>query len=467
MIDLHSDQWATPEDFDRWRDLIVKLYMEDNRGLKEVKDMMANEHGFHATMKMYKYRLAKWNIHKYKKQGKDSKMGTKASSTSAQKGRPPRLIVVRPFEYEKPTRPSSIVARPLGLRGRPGNIVAKRQMQTPSSQRLSTPEVLRLPEEVIQLSFRLGTGLIDLGLWNSRTEMENPESNKWWGRMILSSQFFDLKKYKQAFETLNTEFDRFASLLEHPDPGLLQGAYLAVLQLDPQVARRFLEFAAEMAAIKLPALHPLRILLSRLNQTDMQELRHYAHQILESYLAALETKLGPSNSGVLVLYENLYDTLDFLSHEKGLHFVDPGAIHQRQLFQIQKLEALGLIPEAQSARIALAFAFWRHGSWEDAEQINDGVLEWLQTHPKEQHSKKLDLWDSLYLRFRCKTKIGTMEDVTRVGREYIDTLERDVGPHNKRVIAAIGHLQEYYKDSGYLKEAEELESAMEEPPETV
>ncbi|KAI0136158.1 Clr5 domain-containing protein [Xylariales sp. AK1849] len=468
MINEQPDHWATPEDFEQWRSTITRLYMEEGRGLKDVMDVMEHDHGFFATMKMYKYRLARWNLHKYNKKDKNAPTSREDTSVHTQRRQP--VIVATTADYAKAVDSGITLihsGRIRGKRGKPSSTtkMARLQVRFSVQHRLSTPETFRLPEEVIQLSQQLGSGLIDLGFWTGKGTFGNPESNRWWGRVILSTQFLDLGKYKKAFNILNSSFDHFALLLDNPDPGLLQGAYLVVLQLDTQLAQRFLTFAAEMAAIKLPAKHPLRILLLKLKGVGTQQLRQYAHQILESYLAGLETQLGPSNSGVLLLYENLYDTLDFLSHERRMNFVDSQTIQGRQRRQIERLESLGQIAEAQSARLALSYTYWRHESWEEAEKTNDSVLEWLQAHPKDQHSKEIDLWDSLYLRFRCKEKIGTFEDVKRVGEEYINVMRLEAGPEKNRTIAATGHLQKYYKDRGYLKEAEELEMAIEAPSE--
>lgn len=409
-------------------------------------------------MKMYKHRLGRWDVRKYKKKDKVSAGFDKESCTTIQIEGGELTIIASTAEGKEFNSGNSSI-KVTGARGRRG-ILTVAQKSRMSTRWLSTPDVFRMPEEVIQLSQQLGSGLIDKGLWISNDNLDNPESNRWWGRTILVSQFFEMGNYKQAFDTLNMSFDTFTVLLNDPDPGLLQGAYLVVLQLEPEIGQRFLSFAAEMAAIKLPPKHPLRILLRKLRDAGIMQLRQYAHRILETYLYRLERQLGSSNAGVLLLYENLYDTLDFLSHEKGMNFVNSRTIQERQQSQIQRLEASGLIAEAQSARLALAFTYHRHGLWEEGEQANDNVLEWLQTHPREQHSKKLDLWDSHYLRFQLKMSAGTVEDVTRVGMEYIKVIREEVGPQNKRTIAAINRLQQYYTENGYTKEAEALERDM-------
>jgi hypothetical protein len=49
IVQPQRQQWATPEDFEKWQSTIIKLYIEEDRGLKEVSEIMDKEHGFQAT----------------------------------------------------------------------------------------------------------------------------------------------------------------------------------------------------------------------------------------------------------------------------------------------------------------------------------------------------------------------------------------------------------------------------------
>ena len=45
----NGPRWATSEDWDKYRDVIISLYMESNKTLKEVTQYMVTQHHFHAT----------------------------------------------------------------------------------------------------------------------------------------------------------------------------------------------------------------------------------------------------------------------------------------------------------------------------------------------------------------------------------------------------------------------------------
>ncbi|KAI4597865.1 hypothetical protein KJ359_004142 [Pestalotiopsis sp. 9143b] len=459
-------RWATEGDFEKWRPKITRLYMVEGRVLRDVMKIMEEKHDFHATAKMYKQRILKWGLRKYKKKpdgpskSEDQQVIVFQSQRQGSSGASSRTVSSGTEVGDMDVTELSTLHRDQD-RARTVATGKRLHVNAAVSQRLSSPDVFTLPEEVILLSRHFGAGLLDQGHWGE-FKGHNPESNKWWGRTILATQFLDIGKYKQAFNTLNQSFEQFSLLLDNPDPGLIQCAYLIALQLDDhQLGQKFLSFASEMASIKLPARHPLRIVLSKLRSAGTQQLRRHVLQILEVYIEALENRLGPSHSCVLVLYENMYDTLDFLSTERSMNFVETQTIQARQWGQIERLDAAGQVAEAQSARLALAFTYWRQDMFVEAETINDKVLEWLTTHDKSEYAKELDLWDSYHMRFRCKEKMGTKEEVTRVGREYINALIQGKGWENKRTAVAIGWLQKYYKVHGHMEEANELEKEVE------
>lgn len=44
-----SKRYATPEDWPKFQDVIVRLYVEENKTLEEVRQYMEDEHDFTAT----------------------------------------------------------------------------------------------------------------------------------------------------------------------------------------------------------------------------------------------------------------------------------------------------------------------------------------------------------------------------------------------------------------------------------
>jgi hypothetical protein len=68
MAPLPAKAWASPGDWALMRSHITRLYVEEGRKLEEVMAIMATEYGHRGTLKMYKARIAKWGLRKYKKE---------------------------------------------------------------------------------------------------------------------------------------------------------------------------------------------------------------------------------------------------------------------------------------------------------------------------------------------------------------------------------------------------------------
>ncbi|KAI0100117.1 hypothetical protein GGR51DRAFT_379897 [Nemania sp. FL0031] len=59
-----SKRYATPDDWPKFQDVIVRLYVDENKTLEDVKQYMEEKHDFIATISMYKRQLASWNAFK-------------------------------------------------------------------------------------------------------------------------------------------------------------------------------------------------------------------------------------------------------------------------------------------------------------------------------------------------------------------------------------------------------------------
>ena len=64
MIPL-SQKVPTSEEWDFYRSTIIRLYRDEERALKDVMQIMRTRYHFNATIKMYKDRLAAWDVRKY------------------------------------------------------------------------------------------------------------------------------------------------------------------------------------------------------------------------------------------------------------------------------------------------------------------------------------------------------------------------------------------------------------------
>ncbi|RYO78917.1 hypothetical protein DL764_010072 [Monosporascus ibericus] len=63
-VSLPLNKPATSEDWERLRDVVTRLYIEEDKTVGEVKRYMERHHNFFATIATYKKKLGSWNAFK-------------------------------------------------------------------------------------------------------------------------------------------------------------------------------------------------------------------------------------------------------------------------------------------------------------------------------------------------------------------------------------------------------------------
>ncbi|EPE06574.1 hypothetical protein F503_02702 [Ophiostoma piceae UAMH 11346] len=61
---MSATSWANSNEWDKYREIITDLYRDRGLHLKKVQSFMAKEYNFHASERMYKTRISKWNLDK-------------------------------------------------------------------------------------------------------------------------------------------------------------------------------------------------------------------------------------------------------------------------------------------------------------------------------------------------------------------------------------------------------------------
>ncbi|KAK4233936.1 hypothetical protein C8A03DRAFT_19079 [Achaetomium macrosporum] len=105
---------TTPADWESKKQIIRELYMDQNKILNEVIEIMITKHKFKATARMYKGQFAKWKWYKYNKSG--SHGAGKPTKSRTMKRRSARARAQRPFDLidmPEPIRTQSRQAVPL------------------------------------------------------------------------------------------------------------------------------------------------------------------------------------------------------------------------------------------------------------------------------------------------------------------------------------------------------------------
>ncbi|KAI1091162.1 Clr5 domain-containing protein [Rostrohypoxylon terebratum] len=147
--------YAIPSEWEAHKDTIKKLYLEQNKTLKQVEQTMARDHKFHATIGMYKKRIKAWGFDKKLKEHEVVELlRQKAERDSAGKasvffirGRQVDFERIRRYVESKP----NLLSKLEGVyEKRPSGIVVCRT-PSPVPIALSSPPDVRKLEEIMTL----------------------------------------------------------------------------------------------------------------------------------------------------------------------------------------------------------------------------------------------------------------------------------------------------------------------------
>ncbi|KAI1468877.1 Clr5 domain-containing protein [Daldinia caldariorum] len=304
---------AKDGDWNNYRDIIITLYLEQNKSLKEVMRIMRENYHFFATEKMYKIRFNKWGIHKKLRAPQVAELlaqrGRRAaagkSTVSFVHGR--KIDADRLEAYLRRVSPTSRKAITDIL---VGNVVPtdaqKRSVyeivcRTPSPEpnpvfapkRVEAPDSLRLPEDCMQIVQSYVKGALE-NVWPLTPDKRVicPLRPRTWLDPVSSARQLFVNNFReQGFRMLNITFESYREVLLRQDPSLLVETCLALgalLQSGPGLAEAFVKYAYSMSQITLGPRHPLHLIFGRLNAVGPAEMPGLMALIIRGFLQEIQ-----------------------------------------------------------------------------------------------------------------------------------------------------------------------------------
>ncbi|ERF74625.1 hypothetical protein EPUS_00755 [Endocarpon pusillum Z07020] len=284
---------TSEEEWDRHKDIIRNLYVEENKTLEELMALMLRDHSFRATKKMYKMRFAKWGLHKYNRE--DEMMAILSKKTE-------RAAVGKKFAFQLRGRQVDMenAERYLKRKGiTTRDIMAWRATgaTTPPGLRCYTPEFIR-PYPAAPKMFHIPESLSlisELILWvHSKRERGF--------RMVLSiyasalRQIIPPPRYLKIFVKIS--YQPAFSLASNYTPKHLPSLNLAFG--DPELVEILLKQFAEMSAVILrtPA-HPMSRIFAGLCRLELPQFEEVALKAWDCMNDVFQKVLGPSHLGTL------------------------------------------------------------------------------------------------------------------------------------------------------------------------
>ncbi|ORY63367.1 Clr5 domain-containing protein [Pseudomassariella vexata] len=286
-------RWATSNDWAAVRDIVTELYAWEGMSLQALMQWMRENHNFHATAKMYKYRFKIWGV---RKNFKSSEIDELLANNSHEH--------VQAHSRCQPARDGRIISASHDKEP-PGRLV-------PYPSHLATPDCLRIPEECIRFS----RDYIDSRVWQYSID-KNAFLREWYGTFARGESLLAAGMVQDAFSHFQRGFSQTADGVAGQDPSFFVWMYSAAMTLfesAPEVAKSLITYTAHMCRVTHGPHHPLSLLLSRMNRMDIHELVKGARQVLESYFQYLESSLDSAkecdlNATLVILQVRTTDLL--------------------------------------------------------------------------------------------------------------------------------------------------------------
>ncbi|KAI0203387.1 Clr5 domain-containing protein [Astrocystis sublimbata] len=312
-------RYAKPSEWAVQKDIIKRLYLDENKTLDEVRRIMADENHFHATPSMYKKRIRAWHFSKkleeddvleVLQQKLERKAAGEASHDLVIRGRVVRNQRLRRFLERRPevldrlqAHPDALisVSSPSSSYGVPAEVPRVRAL-SPESR---TMELTMLSVRDYMRECALGPAawtwtqngytsrrIGSTDLRGSRVQMLRAVDEFY----CLQASIDDEKPSKEIFKLVNSTLNHLNVAIKAELPDFIF-QMIEILQhpwsRHPELSRIFRRHVVELGVVHLGVNHPLSVLwMNMLKENDENSLR-LTHNVLEVMLQELLKSKGP------------------------------------------------------------------------------------------------------------------------------------------------------------------------------
>ncbi|KAH6648334.1 Clr5 domain-containing protein [Truncatella angustata] len=266
--DSHDDPFSASA-WESHRTTITDLYQTKNLPLKQVMQYLRSRHGFKATMKMYKYRINKWNLRKNLRH-RDVEEFVRSNKTPKIRGgkaTPQRIDnYLQRRRRERPAKKHGQAAQHVDTLyddqktdGAPSTAlsVVANKVRLPGSSLFSprSPDGLRLLEGSIHAMRSYTSGHFDAKIWvlDSQGDLNVPDrALEWHGTWYTVRHLMEAGRAKQAFRVVQKCNQVFGEILVSDSPRFFSSALLVFLGLSstwPDLAASVLRYMHSLSRI--------------------------------------------------------------------------------------------------------------------------------------------------------------------------------------------------------------------------
>ncbi|KAH8898462.1 hypothetical protein GQ53DRAFT_817730 [Thozetella sp. PMI_491] len=373
-----SGQEHSDEEWESIRDVFILHYKTHKRPLAEVRQFLAENHGFYATPRQYKTRIIKWGASKRNRKRNPPDPLIEASDGAIQVKR--NTIHVR-LEF-------------------PGTVAPPPRLPP------SLPPDLRVIHVATHGVVRYYSGVLHPGVDTFRVMTQGNEWNirQFFDAANAVSALASASEWQQAQPLYGEMLDHVIPLLGERNPiviiCLIQICCRFLHQGQGAVLQRFLSFVSRMAAAQRQDSHPLRLLSSAWSQSGEQFLNLMAVSSQQA-VDILSKELGPEHGQTLSARRALHTAHmargDYAAAKSAMIpveeveerlFADGYSIFDTRTRLINSLLGMGSLDEAEA-------------SLNEFEKKKDAFCK-VNTNPLFSHKLNLAtlIWRSELLRLR-------------------------------------------------------------------
>ncbi|ORY62585.1 Clr5 domain-containing protein [Pseudomassariella vexata] len=475
-------KYAPPDAWEAHRGIISDLYLKQNMTLRRVMEVMEQEYDFHGTIKMYKLRISKWGLRKnFKRRDVDDLLrreqtqnGTShivvsrdrnvaSGMAKAGTGNVYGGIQKLPKKATPKLKQTSTIQENASL---PSPISCRAPSPEPPISflfSLTTPDVVRVPEECMYLSQQYIYGAFSTGLW--MPAIPEPECGvreakilAWYNIIIGGSELFKQGKTKHAFKMFQDGFALYWSLLKMSDPRLLAYMYMAAIYLSdivPELTRSMFKYAAGLCRVVYQSSqHPLYLYMDMLACMSTSEFRRNARALISCFLQSTETQLD-SNSDLARSIMFLHSPVTAFLASKDL--LDIAEVERTSARLVNKLEQMPLDTGSQVCRIKLHLInlYEEKNKFPEAHRLIAEVLgsDEIKRYPKHLHYLNY----SMMIIARKEGNHGTiLELADKVIGLCMNRLALGDQTGIGMSVSTLSTLEEYLREIGYVEKADKL-----------
>ncbi|OHE99787.1 hypothetical protein CORC01_04923 [Colletotrichum orchidophilum] len=316
-----SKTYAIEKDWYRMWATIAKLYREENKSLRQVKEVMETEHHFYATTKMYKSRLKTWKLDKKLKEAEVVEMLRRKQDREAAGKRSQFFLrdqkvnwdrVVQYLKHRPDLRDTASIdvvrcldSSPDIKCSTPSPILSKTEVPHRVEPHLDLrllDDSLRALQSYLDVAFETGLVVIDgCILFGPNGEPARQRVLAWHDDMAGVKTLLNSNQTTAAFRLLNKQLDVLEHLIREQDPQLLLLTFHDIFDLESNLSESLIVFVARIHQAVFGERHPLSLIWDRLARFSAKARLQAVLRMAAYSAKEIEARMGAQSAYVGVL----------------------------------------------------------------------------------------------------------------------------------------------------------------------